>query len=186
MVLLNCALPGVVSDTVMPDNRGGMLKMCRKLLDCGYKRIAFLGAAPEYSPYSCNYSERLSGYLEYCVNSGAAPLWENIQLPVKNTPDNFQAAEEIISRWEKLPAAPDAVITVNYLYGAILASLRPALAVGAGDNKIVPGLKDSPRFMLVQDPRAMGAFAAELLMRRIADPARKHVRLNCEVALQGF
>ena len=186
MVLLNCALPGVVSDTVMPDNRGGMLKMCQKLLDSGFKRIAFLGAAPQYSPYSCNYSERLSGYLEFCVNSGVAPLWENIQLPVKNAPENFRAAEEIIAHWEKLPAPPEAVVTVNYLYGAILSSLRPALTVGAGDNKIVAGVRGTPRFMLVQDSRAMGAFAAELLMRRIADPHRKHVRLNCEVALQSL
>ena len=40
--------------------------------------------------------------------------------------------------------------------------------------------------MLVQDSRAMGGFAAELLMRRIDDPKRKHVRLDCEVVLQNF
>ena len=184
VVLLNCALPGVVSDTVMPDNRGGILKMCSELLSAGFKRIAFLGAAPEYSPYSCNYSERLSAYLEFCVNSKVTPLWENIPLPVENSPENVDAVARIIARWEQLPEPPDAVITVNCLYGAILSDLRPSLAVGAGDNKKVPGVGGVPRFMLVQDSRAMGAFAAELLLRRIADPERKHVRLNCEVTLQ--
>jgi hypothetical protein len=32
----------------------------------------------------------------------------------------------------------------------------------------------------------MGAFAAELLLLRIANPERKHVRLDCEVTLQGL
>ena len=185
MVLLNCALPGVNSDTVMPDNRGGIFKLCEKLLECGYKNIAFLGAAPEYSPYSCNYTERLSAYLEFCVNSRLNARWENIPLPVGNAPANFQAVSEIISRWEKRSSPPDAVITVNFLYGAMLSALRSGLTVAAGDNKKVPGMEGAPRFMLVQDSRAMGAFAAELLMRRIADPGRKHVRLNCEVELQG-
>lgn len=185
MVLLNCARPGVNSDTVMPDNRGGILTMCSRLLEKGFRRIAFLGAAPEYSLYSCNYSERLSAYLEFCVNSALQPLWENIKLPVVNSPENFQAVARIMENWEKTPDPPDAVISVNWLYGAMLSLLRPSLAVGAGDNKAVSGISGTPRFMLVQDSRAMGAFAAELLLRRIADPGRKHVRLNCEVALQG-
>jgi DNA-binding LacI/PurR family transcriptional regulator len=128
----------------------------------------------------------LSGFLEFCVNANLPALWENIPLPVKNAPENFQAVAEIIEKWEKLPDPPDAVVTVNYLYGAVLAALRPGIAVAAGDNKKVKGLERTPRFMLAQDSRAMGAFAAELLLRRIAEPRRKHVRLNCEVVLQGF
>lgn len=186
LVLLNCAFPGVNADTVMPDNRGGILKMCAALCERKCKRIAFLGADPAYSPYSCNYSERLSAYLEFCVRSGSTPLWENIHLPVENSPANTAALAEIISRWQKLPEPPDAVITVNGLYGALLAELFPKLTVGAGDNKLSPGLKGQPGFMLVQDSRAMGAFAAELLMRRIDNPKRKHVRLDCEVVLQNF
>ena len=186
MVLLNCALPGVAADMVMPDNRGGVLEMCRRLLEKKFRRIAFLGAAPEYSPYSCNYSERLSAYLEFCVNANLSPLWENIPLPVAHAPGNVNAVAQIIEKWEKLPDPPDAVITVNYLYGAILSSLRPGLAVAAGDNKKVQGIEGTPTFMLVQDSRAMGGFAAELLLRRIAEPQRKHVRLNCEVILEGF
>ncbi|MBE6385525.1 MAG: LacI family transcriptional regulator [Lentisphaerae bacterium] len=185
VVLLNCALPGVNADTVMPDNRGGILTLCQRLIQKGFRRIAFLGASPAYSPYSCNYSERLSAYLEYCVNSDITPLWANIPLPVENAPENIAAAAGIISQWESDPHPPDAVITANYLYGALLAHLRPTLAVAAGDNKKSEDLPGVPRFVLEQDSRTMGAFAAELLLQRIANPERKHVRLDCEVSLQG-
>ena len=185
VVLLNCALPGVNADTVMPDNRGGILTLCQRLIQKGFRRIAFLGASPAYSPYSCNYSERLSAYLEYCVNSDITPLWANIPLPVENAPENIAAAADIISQWESDPNPPDAVITANYLYGALLAHLRPTLAVAAGDNKKSEDLPGVPRFVLEQDSRTMGAFAAELLLQRIANPERKHVRLACEVSLPG-
>ena len=184
MVLLNCSLPGNDFDTVMPDNRGGMVKACEKLLSIGCRNIAFLGSAPEYSRYSCNYAERLSAYLKFCRENGMKTVWENLTIPVNADRKTEETVAGILAKWEKSPVPPDAVITVNHPYGAMVSAMRPGLPVVAGDNKKLDGADAEVPFVLVQDPRAMGGFAAELLIRRINTPARRRVRLDCEVTLQ--
>ena len=186
LVLLNCAHPGAPLDTVMPDNRGGILSLCRHLTERGFKRIGFIGAAPAYSPYSCNYAERFNAYLEFCRDAGVSPLWHSCALPVGDTPEHRKEFSGLLAAWKKEAGPPDAVIAVNYPYAALLRELAPELAAAAGDNKKLPGQEARVPFVLEQDPRAMGAFAAELLLRRIADPKRRHVRLDCEVALKCF
>ena len=184
LVLLNCAVPGGAFDTVMPDNRGGMLALCSHLADRGCRHIAFAGAAPGYSRYSCNYAERFSAYLEFCRESGRTPQWGSIDLPVGDTPCHREHLKALLARWRKSAHPPDALIAVNYPYAAMLRELVPELPVAAGDNKKLSGEETDVPIVLEQDSRAMGAFAAELLLRRITGPGRRHVRLNCEVDLK--
>ena len=182
VVLLNCAMESPFCDTVMPDNRGGLFKIVRFLAGKGCRKAAFLGSRPDYSPYSCNYRERKDGFLEACAVCGVDPMVAEIELPV-GCPDRLDLLERVLNRWKKLGNPPQAIVAVNHFYAVIAQRLWPEILVVAGDNKMEKGFENPGIPMLVQDAACMGKLAAELLMKRIADPARKKIRINCDVEL---
>lgn len=182
VVLLNCSDDSLSCDMVMPDNRGGMFKIVRHLADRGCRKIGFIGSEPDYSPYSCNYRERGNAVAEAAEVMGLQLLREELDLPVGSRETSSRIGA-ILEQWEKLPVPPDAVITVNHFYGALVRKLRPGLTVIAGDNKAESGFEDPELAMLIQDPCYMGTLAAELLFKRMAEPGRKHLRINCDMEL---
>ena len=179
-VLLNCSMDVLKYDVVMPDNRGGMFKIAAYLAEQGIRRCAFLGGNPAYSPYSCNYRERQSAFTDGC-NACDLKL-ESVNINA-GTSDIVCAVREAVALWLKSKNPPQAVVTVNHFYSAVIRSLFPEVAVFAGDNKMEAGFEDRSFPMLVQDGFSMGKLAVELLMKRICDPARKLVRVNCDMDL---
>lgn len=183
MVLLNCAVPVLCCDVVMPDNRGAMFKAVKYFAGSGRRKIGFLGGAPDYSKFSCNYTERFHGFSEACAYYGLAFIHEIVKLPVKPDHAVCEAVSAILEQWGKLKNPPDALISANHLYGAIAKELWPDVPIIAGDNKQEECYPGKQLITLNQNASCMGRMTVELLLRRIADPARKPVRVNCDVEL---
>lgn len=179
-VLLNCSTDVLKYDVVMPDNRGGMFKLAAFLAQQQIRRCAFLGGNPSYSPFSCNYRERRSAFADACGDSGLELLTGSIGADSREV---AAAVRETVARWLKLDSPPQAVVTVNHFYAAVIRAAFPEIPVFAGDNKMETGFEDSSFPMLVQDGFAMGKLAVELLMKRIIEPERKLVRVNCDMEL---
>lgn len=179
-VLLNCSTDGLKYDVVMPDNRGGMFKIAAYLAERGISHCAFLGGNPEYSSYSCNYRERRSAFADGCNAFGLKLDCADIG---SGADDIGSAVLDTVWQWTHSSAPPQAIVTANHFYAAVIRRAMPELPVFAGDNKMEEGFEDKSFPMLVQDGCAMGKMAVELLMRRITDPARKLVRLNCDMEL---
>ena len=76
------------------------------------------------------------------------------------------------------------MVSVNHFYAAVTKKIFPELNVIAGDNKMERGFENETFPMLVQDGFSMGKLAVELLMKRIIDPERKLVRVNCDMDLK--
>jgi DNA-binding LacI/PurR family transcriptional regulator len=191
MVFLNCASPSLICDTVMPDNRGGIFKAVTYLAELGHRNIAFLGAHPKCSPYSCNYLERSHAFNEACESFNLKSETAKITRDV--LPDDFTYCKigEFLRGWLHLKQSPTAVITVNHLYAKML--LRHAIELGikvsdelsiiGGDNKAEETLPEASLSTLEQDTMFMGSMAAELLLQRISNPERPKIRMNCDMNL---
>ena len=184
IVLLNCSDDLLSCDMVMPDNRGGMFKIMRHLAGINCRRVGFIGCKPDYSLYSCNYKERKEAIADAAAESGMELYLEELILPV-GSPESIQRINAILQKWfDQRSPALDAIVTVNHFYAAVVHRLRPEITVIAGDNKMEKGFEDSDVTMLVQDSFYMGTLAAELLLKRIAKPEQKHLRINCDMELR--
>lgn len=181
-VLLNCSPEALSCDAVMPDNRGGMFKVVEYLKQKNCRCAAFLGSDSSYSHYSCNYRERQSAFSEACHASGIKLISENISLAVGGNGD-FSSLQELCRQWQNLPEVPDAVVTVNHFYAVLVRRYWRDVTIVAGDNKMEHDFESREFAMLIQDSASMGRCAAELLLKRIAEPGRQLVRINCDMKL---
>lgn len=182
LVLLNCAMPVLCCDIVMPDNRGAIFKAVSYLAARGVKRVAFLGASPDYSRYSCNYSERWQTFPEACAYYGLTGQAELLK-PAPASTDAADAIAAKVSGWLNSPRPPQAVITVNYLYARLIKAACPGLLTIAGDNNQDGDSAAEDLLVLAQDVHFMGRLAVELLVRRLSDRERPFVRISSAVNL---
>jgi LacI family transcriptional regulator len=150
------------------DNHAGALMLMRHLVDCGYKRIAFIsGRRPHF-----NAEERLRGYLD-----GMAALLPKVQPWVVegdfDVQSGFQAGEALLAA----PKRPDAVFAANDMMalGCLFALQRAGLQVPrdigvAGFNDIPIAAHASPPLTTVRlDIAAMGTRAFSMLMDRMGE-----------------
>lgn len=180
-VLLNCASPILECDVVMPDNRGGVFKALEYLRDRGCRKAAFLGGHPDYSCFSCNYSERQDAFASACRHFGLDGIADAVEGEV--TGEAYEMVAAILKKWRAMKNPPDGIVAVNHLYGAMAFQLSPEIPVVAGDNKIEAGFPGRGMHMLVQNSGRMGELAAELLIKRLNTPSATFIRIDCDVKL---
>ena len=168
LVLVDRALPDTPTDRVLLDNAAAARRLTDHLLDAGYRRIAALAGAK-----STTGQDRQSGYADAMRARGLAPL----QSWVPPTVDaGFTAAAALLA----LPERPDALLATNglLLMGALqaiqAAGLRTPQDIGlAGfDNNDWTALPTLDVTVIAQPTYDIGRTAAELLMQRLAEPAR--------------
>ncbi|MBP5182388.1 MAG: LacI family DNA-binding transcriptional regulator [Lentisphaeria bacterium] len=181
VVLLNCATPIRQCDSVMPDNRSGICKVIRFLQGENAKNFVFVSCKPAYSPYSCNYQEREFAFMEACSTLKMHCSVEYV--PEPSAPANELAASlrKLVERWKRDKTL--ILVSVNHYYASLIHELYPEGKIFAGDNKAEKGFESNDFPMLVQDASYMGKTAAELLIKRIAEPSRPFVRINCDMQL---
>ena len=122
--------------------------------------------------------------MEAAAESGMELKQEELMLPV-GCPESIRSIDIILQKWfGQRSSALDAIVTVNHFYAAVVHRLRPEITVIAGDNKMEKGFEDPDVAMLVQDSFYMGTLAAELLLKRIEKPEKKHLRINCDMELR--
>ena len=181
VVLLNCASPVTSCDSVMPDNRSGIHKAVGYLHSRGTEKIIFISCKSDYSPYSCNYLEREFYFIEACVSRKIEHSIEYVPAPSMPREKITAQIQKLIRQWQQ--EDPRTIVTVNHYYASLIRQLYPEGKIVAGDNKTEGYAAEQDFPMLIQDAAFMGKTATELLLRRIADPNRQHVRVNCDMDL---
>ena len=158
----------VAADTVVSDNFGGARLAVSHLLARGHTRIGFLSDLRRI--YTA--AERFRGYLDALRAAGLEPDERLIHQDVHSA----QSAERVTHGLLSSPAAPTAIFTAQNL---LTMGARMALrSLGAERTVAHVGFDDIPLAELVdpgitvvaQDPPAMGALAAQMLLHRIREP----------------
>ncbi|GAP34074.1 LacI family DNA-binding transcriptional regulator [Piscinibacter sakaiensis] len=179
LVLVDRAPPGSATEAVLLDNVGAAAMLTRHLLDQGCRRIALLAGAR-----STTGQQRQAGYEAALRDAGLPPH------VVALRPD-AAAGEAGAARLLAGPAAtrPDALLATSglLLLGAWRAvraaglAMPHALALAGFDDNDWTSMTEPAITVLAQPTDDIGRSAAELLLQRLAEPARAPRR----VVLQG-
>ncbi|RJE80024.1 LacI family DNA-binding transcriptional regulator [Paracoccus sp. JM45] len=157
-----------VTDYAGGDYIKGIVMAVRHLVDHGHRNIAFLSVTAQTSARD----ERMAGFARGLALSGACDAgiveceleWESAA----------QAAQQLLA----LPTKPTAILCFNDILAAgLMVGLRhlgrePGLdiAVVGLDDLAVAQMTHPPLTSVAIHPRKVGASAAQLLVRRLADP----------------
>ena len=162
-------LADVPCDAVVIDNERGAKEATTHLLELGHRRVALLVADTDWTTDA----GRLQGYLESHTELGV-PLDENLILPIA-----FQApdAEERIAALVR-QQRPTAIFAANNTLAEHAWQVLRRLGLRLPDDVSLVGFDDVPWMAMVepgitavaQPTLEMGRKAAELLLRRSADP----------------
>lgn len=169
----------LAADSVVTDNRKAAARGVRHMLDCGHRRVAYLGFGSGVG--TAFFTNRLR-HLGYCdaLRGRGIPITGSCVFQSLTTELAEQATLGLLTR----PDAPTAIFSAQpaITVGAIraLQALRQTgtiALVGFDDfyaaDLLVPGVT-----VVTQDPAKIGTVAAEIVFRRIEgdrSPIREHV-----------
>lgn len=170
MLVFNRELAGEWDFLALDNVRGARL-VTEHLLAQGHRRIAFFGGHLDSS--SCR--QRRDGYRAALADAGIAP---EPQWQVECAPTRLEAARQTGALFVRDPA-PTAAVCYN---DAVALGLMAGLASRgrrAGQDFAITGFDDIPEAAvsapplttIAVDPRARGRQAAELILRRLHEPA---------------
>ena len=166
MVIVDRLVELLDTDSVTADNRVGAREAVRHLAAHGHRRIAFLGDAR--SIWTAR--ERHAGYREGLLEEG---IRYDPELVRQHFP-TIELAEGATLDLLASDQPPTALFTAQNLItvGAVRAlrqlELQHRVALIGFDDLTLADLLDPATSAIVQDPRALGRIAAELLFARLA------------------
>lgn len=164
IVFLDRPAVGLAADCVVSANREGTRSGVEHLLSLGHRRVGFVGDQP-VTLYTRR--ERFAGYRD-ALEAFALPFDKAL---VESGHDASAAAAATL-RLLALPDPPTALFTANNFAttGAVVALARAGrkdVALVGYDDLPLAEVLDPPLTVVAQDPAAMGAAAAELLLARL-------------------
>src|SRR5438876_4851418 len=172
-------------DAVLLDNVDAAYRLITHLIEQGYRRIAALCSEMSTG------LERQLGYEKALRAHGLAPKSEYI----KYVPPKAVAGYEMSLKMLDLAEPPDALFTINGLIaeGALRAirernlTIPDDIALVTFDETTWSSLVQPAITLIAQPTYEIGKTAAELLMQRIADPARptRQVILKGQLLVRG-
>ena len=157
------------ADTVVSGNRDGARTATEHLIAAGHRRIAILGDRPAIFTAT----ERLAGYHEALSGAGLERSPELERLGLSDSERGREAALELL----RGPNPPTAIFAgQNLITIGVTRALRALgrqrdVAVVGFDDVVLGELLEPGLTVVAQDPIALGRHAAELLFRRLGDPA---------------
>ncbi|MGY0230270.1 LacI family DNA-binding transcriptional regulator [Longispora urticae] len=179
---------GILADTVLSDNVGGIRAAVDHLVSHGHRVIGYLGDDPVV--YTAR--ERVDAFRAALVEHGIVPDESLIRLAAPTPEGIARSLGELLGAGAEVPAgAVTALLTANNRITAeVLRQLpgmphRPAL-IGFDDlelaDLITPGLT-----VIAQDAEGIGRAAMELLDSRLADPRlpAREVRIPTRLIVRG-
>jgi DNA-binding LacI/PurR family transcriptional regulator len=193
-VLLGGEVPGLVMNTITPENRSGAYQATLHFIDHGYRRIAII-AGPPSSDHS---TERLLGYRDALAERDL-PFNEDY---VVGGDFHEDSGRDAMLRFLDLPEPPEAVLASNDLMaiGAMGAIRSRGLRIP--EDVALIGFDDLPMVAYLEPPLTtvrqslyeMGSLAMRMLLRHIRDdtlpaetvslPTELVVRRSC--GCQGY
>src|SRR5579884_1434026 len=164
LVAFDRRVPDKRADAVVARNAAGARTGTEHLIECGHRRIGFVGGLPGVQTAD----ERLAGYREAIVAAGLEPLVEG---------GGFRAEGGRQAAGALLEQGATALLVANNLMaiGAVQAIRERGLAIPAEialvsiDDPPWAELTDPPLTTLAQPVRQMAEAAVELLLERIDD-----------------
>ena len=177
-------------DSVMPDNKNGIIKAVKYLYQKGHRRIGFYGM----KPFKIHQIERFEGYKEGLKILGIKFKKEYVEIPEKKIGgfkelDNY--SRQALIKWMSIKEKPTAIVTLGDVYAISLIKegnkiglkLPEDLSVIGFDN-IVNCEQIHPSLTSIDQPmEAMGEKAVELLIERINNPEKKVEKIRFEVEI---
>jgi LacI family fructose operon transcriptional repressor len=170
-IVIDRRVPGAAIDSVLIDNVEAAYKITKHLIDDGHQKIAAL-----FGQHSITGQERHSGCIRALAEHGIELEQGMVQFIAPREEEGYRTTQELLT----LPQAPDAILTSNALLleGAFHALSESTLSMP--DEIALAGFDDPtwatlvrPQVTVIQQPvYEIGKVAAELLVGRIADPAR--------------
>jgi LacI family transcriptional regulator len=162
VVFLGSPPVGATAPAVLVDNRGGAGEAVAHLLRHGHRRIGIVT-----KPASFPAAERLAGYREAVAHHGIDADPALVHIAANMVEPGRRAVEALMARADP----PTAIFSTNYLLTAgMLAPLRmvdPPVALVAFDDFEAALLVDPPISVVTQDPPAMAAHAARMLLAQL-------------------
>ena len=184
-VIVDRSIPNGDIDVVVLDNVDAAYRLTTHLIEQGYQRIAAL-----CSDMSTGL-ERQLGYERALRAHGQAPRAEYVKYVAPKIETGYATTLKILD----LPQPPDALFTVNSLLaaGALQAirernlSIPDQIALVTFDETTWADLVQPAITLISQPTYEMGRAAAELLLQRIANPARstRQVILKGQLVVRG-
>jgi LacI family transcriptional regulator len=187
VVAIDRRLTGVMTDVVAVDNATAAHEAVSRLIDLGHRRIAIVGGPEGVSTAD----ERLAGY-QRALRDHRLPIDPEL-VRHANFRESGGRAETLALLGLRKP--PTAIFAVNNLTAlGVLRALRERgvhipgqMSVVAFDDLPIGDLLDPPLSVVRQPTHKIGATAAELLLRRIGDPAARirEVLLSAHLVIRG-
>lgn len=180
VVLVDRSLKNGEVDAVLLDNVTAGRELTQHLIERGYRRIgAVIGDAATTG------HDRRQGYEAALRDHGLVPVPQYI----KNVQPRIEAGYAAVLDLLRLPQPPDAILTGNSLLtaGALQAirqyklRIPQDIALAGFDETTWASLMQPAITVLAQPVDEIGKTATELLLQRVADPARS----TRKVILQG-
>lgn len=174
---------GLDVDYVGPDNRGGMRLATSHLVALGHRRIALIGG----NLRSSTGADRQAGYLAALRAAGIRPD-ASLIVPARLTREDGRRIVADLLAAKRPPTAAvcgNDIVAFGVMLGLRAAGLEP------GRDFAVMGFDDIPEASLWVPPLstvqvrqdAIGEAAADLLLERLADPAKPVARVVIEPTL---
>lgn len=158
-------LAGVEADTVMVDDVGGALAGVGRVLDAGYRRVAFVGAGASVSTSA----RRFEGFQLAHERAGVRVCDELVRRDATDS----ASAEAIVRQLLALPEPPDAYFAAtNRMTVGALRVLVPAAGENppplvSFDDFDLAELMPYPLVVVDHDAPALGRASAQMLLRRL-------------------
>lgn len=162
LVFVDRPARGLLADTFLSDNEGGVRSAVEHLSAHGHRRIGYLGDDPAF----WTALRRVEGFRTAAAAIGVAA--DRVEMG----PHEVTPLVELLRRWTTGPDPVTAVITGNNrVTVTALRALREAgldLGLVGFDDFELADMLDPAVTVVAQDPALLGERAAELLFRRLA------------------
>ena len=173
-------------DAVLLDNVDSAYRLTTHLIDNGYQRIGAI-----CGEMSTTGRERHAGYEQALRARGRTPAGDHVRFVAPKIEAGYAATLQLLD----LTQPPDALLTTNSLLAAgALEAIRERGLTIPGDIALVTfdettwaSLVQPPLTLIAQPTHEIGQTATELLLRRIAEPARptRQVILKGQLLIRG-
>ncbi len=176
-VLLDREVPGARADSVLSDHAAGLGEAIRHLAGLGHERIALIAGTTAQRGSRV----RVAVYEEELRRLGL-PVDAGLCRPGEMTvADGYRAVGDVLA----LSAPPTAIIAGNnQLFAGLFAAIRDRglrvprdLSVVACEETELTALHNPPLDVVRRDMDEIGRAAADLLLARLASPARRRRQL---------
>ncbi|MEM2117249.1 MAG: LacI family DNA-binding transcriptional regulator [Thermoplasmata archaeon] len=177
-------------DSVMPDNKGGIIKAVKYLYERGHTRIGFYGMRP----FRIHQEERWEGYKEGLKILGLKYKEVYVILPERivggyEELDNY--SKKALKTWMDLKDRPTAIVTLGDVYALSLIKQAVKLGIRIPEDLSIIGFDNTTQCELIhpsltsinQPMEEMGKRAVELLIERIKNPDKKIEKVRFEVEI---